>query len=155
MASNSDFPEFEAKRDETASALEAALAELPAARAAVATLKGEALAAGRRFNAISTRVLYSQRPAGETAPALVRIVDAARKQRDEVDASLTRAKGSLSNIEWRVECLRADLDQLDRLISPAPAGGRLPEIAKRIIPGPAAVETIVFPADRSAPGEAA
>jgi len=152
---NPDLDVFVEQREETAAQLEAVRAELPAAREAVNLAAADALAAGRRFNSISTRVIAAQRPTGEVAPALVRIVDAARKVRDDADAAHTRAKIRLANLLWTAECLTADLDQLDRLISPAPVGGRLPEIVKRIIPGPAAVDPIIFPAVRSAPGEAA
>jgi len=152
---NPDLDVFVEQRDETAAQLEAVRSELPDARAAVNLAAADALAAGRRFNSISTRVIAAQRPAGECSPALVRIVDAARKVRDDADAAHTRAKVRLANLIWNAECLTADLDQLDRLISPAPMGGARPEIVKRIVPGPTAVDPIIFPAGRAASGEAA
>ena len=145
MSKSSDFPEFEAKRDEIAAQLEAALAELPSAREAVKVAAAEALAAGRHYNAIASRVLHAQRSADATAPALVRIVDEALALRNDADAAHTRAKSALANIEWRVSCLRDDHDQLDRLINPPPMGGPRIEVVKRAPPpGPATVDPIVF-----------
>ena len=155
MAPSSDFPEFEAKRDEVAAQLEAALAELAPARAVVEALKAEALAAARKFNSIASRVLHAQRPEGECAPALLQIVDDARKQRDAADGRLSMAKQQLGNIEWRALCLRTDLEQLARLIDPPPPGGPLREIVRRAPPGPQEVDVIVFPAGRATGGDAA
>jgi len=153
---NTDLDAFVEQRDETAAQLEAVRSELPSAREAVNLAAAEALATGRRLNGISTRVLYAQRPTGEVAPALVRIVDAARKVRDDADAAHTRAKVRLANLLWNAECLAADLDQLDRLISPAPMGGARPEVVKRSPPpGPATVDPIVFHAGHAKAGEAA
>jgi len=152
---NSELDVFVEQRNVTAAQLEAVRSELPSAREAVNLAAADALAAGRRFNSISTRVIAAQRPAGECSPGLVRIVDAWRRVRDDADAAHTRAKVRLANLLWTAECLAADLDQLDRLINPAPMGGSLPVVVRRVVPGPAAVDPIVFPAGRSAPGEAA
>jgi hypothetical protein len=48
-------------------------------------------------------VLHAQRPEGETAPALLQIVDDARKQRDAVDGRLSMAKQQLGNLERQIE----------------------------------------------------
>jgi cysteinyl-tRNA synthetase len=142
--SNSDFPEFEAKRVEVAEQLQAAQAELPAARQAVKDTAASALAAGRKFNAIASRVIAAVRADGETSPALVQIVEQARKVRDDADAASTRARSALANVEWIVQCRSADLSQLNSLLDPAPPGGRLPEVVRRPNVGPEFVETIAF-----------
>lgn len=146
-----DLAVFVAKSEETISSLDAALAELPAARAAVGKLKSDALAAAGKFNQISARVLAAVRPDGVTAPVLIRIVDEARQARDSVEGDLSLATQILANLEWKVSCLVADRDQLDRVIDP-PRPGRV-EIVRRQVPGPEFVEQIEFRNGR--PGEAA
>lgn len=146
-----DLAVFVAKRDETVAALDLATSELPAARAAVEKLKSDALAAARKFNQISARVLAAVRPDGVTAPVLIRIVDEARQARDAIEGDLSLATQILANLEWKVSCLVADRDQLARVIDP-PRPGRV-EIVRRQVPGPAFVEQIEFRNGR--PGEAA
>jgi len=149
--------DMRAKRAETVTQLEAALAELAPAREALTAAKTEALAASRRFNSVVARVNgatdFHSGGTGITAPVLGRIVAEARAEKDSVDARCTIAKNRLSDVEWRVSCLKDDVFALDRLISPGPPGGRLPEVVKRgPPPGPTTVETITF---SHASGEAA
>ena len=152
MSNSEELAIFIAKRDEVSAELDAALAALPAAREALAKLQADALTAGRRYNAIAGRVLAAQRLEGSTAPALVRLLDEARRQKDEVDGDASLARQQLANLEWKIECLRADLEQLDRVINPPPPAGRLPEVVRRVSPEPTHVEVIEF---RNRPGEAA
>lgn len=153
--STDDLAAFIAKRDEVAAELESVLAELPGAREAVKVASEAALQAGRRYNRIVSRVIQAQRDEHDgTAPALMRVIEGERRARDAVDAAHTRAKNEFSNLEWRVSCLRADVEQLDRVINPPPIGGRLVEVVKRPVPGPATVEVIEFKPGHPA-GEAA
>jgi hypothetical protein len=82
-------------------------------------------------------------------PAVQRLLAAELGRRDAADGQLSTLKAQLANIEWRCECLRDDLIQLDRLINPPPIeGGRLVEIVRRAPPPgqPESVEIITFPA---------
>jgi len=149
-----DLAGFVAKRDEAAAALEAALTELAPAREAVRVAKAEALAASRRFNSVVARVNHAidfhSGGLGETSPVLGRVIAEARAVKNEVDTRCTRAQNRLSDVEWRVSCLRDDVFALDRLISPGPPGGRLPELVRRgLPPGPSEVEVIEFRDGRS------
>ena len=148
---NADVDVFAAKRDEVAAELEVALSELPQARAAVEALKSESLQASRRLNAIISRVTAAQRPVGECAPALLAVVNDARKVVDEVDGRLSLAKQTLANLLWVIECRQADLEQIDRIVNPQPIGRR--EVVRRARIEPEFVETIEFRTGRS--GEAA
>jgi hypothetical protein len=157
VASSSDefTAAISAKRDEVAAELDVAVAELAPARAAVAAAKEVAWRAGARFGTIGLRCTRAVRSAGTIAPALQQIVDEARQVCDRADSQATLAKALLANIEWRVSCLRDDLDQLDRLLHPGPIeGGPRVEVVKRAPPGPTEVEIITFPAGHPA-GEAA
>ena len=148
-----DMAVFVAKREETSLALNAALAEFPAARAAVKEAAAVALAAGRKFNAIAARIQRATKPDDVTAPAIIEILNDAKKVRDNADAAHTLAKAQLANAEWAVACMRDSLTQLDRLLNPGPALRTILPAAKRVPPGPQTIETIVFPAGH--PGEAA
>jgi hypothetical protein len=87
---------------------------------------------------------------------VLRVIDEERQRRDAADGNLSFLKQTLANIEWRVECLRSDIEQLDRLQNPAPIeGARRPEIVRRPQPGPEFVDPIVFPSGHTAAGEAA
>jgi hypothetical protein len=146
---NSELAVFIEQRDETQRQLDAALAALPAARAEVATAKEAAFLAGKQYGNIGLRVTRAVRSAGSTPPALVRILDEYLAIRDSADSAHTRAKNRLTNIEWRISCLREDVSGLDRLITPPPIdGGPRLEIVKRPAPAgqPSEIETIVFPA---------
>ena len=152
--SNPDLDVFIAKRDEIAQQLEAAVAELAPAREAVKVAAEAALQAGRRYNRVVSRVIQAQRDERDgTAPALMRVVEDERRARDAVDAAHTRAKNEFSNIDWRIACLRADIEQLDRVINPP--RGAVREVVKRPVPGPQTIELIEFPPGNRATGEAA
>lgn len=120
-------------------------------RAEVAEAKRAADAAARRFDQISYRANRAVPqtaegvPLAPVAPAIEAIIDEARRERDAVAGRHSRLKAELGNVLWRCECLRADLEQIDRAITPPPLGGALPEVIKRPPPGPREVETIVWP----------
>ena len=153
---NPDLAVFVERREAAVAELDAAIAELAPAREAVKVAAEAALQAGRRFNRIVSRIIQAQRDERDgTAPVLMRVIEDERRARDAVDAAHTRAKQELANAEWRVSCLRADIEQLDRVINPPPMGGRLVEIVKREPQGPATVETITFPPGYPAAGQAA
>lgn len=124
------------------------------ARAAVAAAKDSAFLAGRRFGTINLRVTRALRNVDAVGPAVLRLLDEARQVRAQADGRRSLLKQLLANIEWRCECLRDDLVQLDRLINPPPIeGGPRLEVVKR--PPPPGPEAVVFPAGHPTAGEAA
>ncbi|HJU18589.1 MAG TPA: hypothetical protein VJ770_19225 [Stellaceae bacterium] len=137
---------FIEKREQVRAELEAILAARPAAHQDLAEARKAAHAEGVRFNRIAGRITVAVRNTDYgTAPALAEAFEEARRRLNQAEARAERARRDVANLEWRLQSLRDDLEQIERAITPPQLEHR-PEVVKRPLPpGLQRVELIEFP----------
>jgi hypothetical protein len=143
------FPNFDfsARRAELEAELNAVAAELPALRIAAAAAKDAAETALHRFNNFVRRLNSATRHGrDEASPILFELLDDERLALRAANGAATKARLVLENAEWKVSCLRSDLEQIDLLENPPPIEHRPLEVVRR--PKPQVedgYDTIVMP----------
>jgi hypothetical protein len=143
------FPKFDfsARRAELEAELEAVAAQLLSLRAAAAAAKEAAEAALHRFNNFAKRFNAATRHGqDEVGPALLDMLHDERLALRASNGTAMKARRVLENAEWRVSCLRSDVEQIDLLQNPPPVEHRPLEVVRR--PKPQAedgYDTIVMP----------
>src|SRR6516162_7249679 len=101
---------FETMRQEVEVTLRDLLAARPALMAAVETATRVAFEAAKSLENFSLRVARGTRHgADELVPAVARLLDQARRQRDRANAALTRVQRELKNVDWTIELKRAEI----------------------------------------------
>jgi hypothetical protein len=129
-------PHFDFSGDRAAlqAELEDTLAELTALRRTQLAAKTAAENACWRFGVFMGRLAAATRHgADEASPALLSQLHEERRLRDVANAPAERARREVATCEWRVGCLRADIEQLERLENPPPLIPRR-EVVKRPAP---------------------
>jgi hypothetical protein len=144
--------EIEAARAESGAALQNALAGRPALLTRCETATRLARDAQHEFQVFAIRLRRATCGSQDgLAPVLARILDNLRAKRDSAAAAATLAKRHLANLDWAIECRRAELQQLDFFENPPPDPDQrsLAEVVKRPEPSGLAAEddddVIVFP----------
>jgi hypothetical protein len=126
------LPEFDftARRAELETELAEALAELPGLRAAEQAAQEAAGNAVYRLELFCQRFAAATRHgADEAGPGLRELLEEERQARRTADAAANLARRHRENAEWKIACLRTDLDQIARLTTPLPLVHR-PEIIR-------------------------
>jgi hypothetical protein len=150
-----ETPTFDmsAARAELESELAVAIAELEPLRAAWLTTKTSAEDANWRFEVFVQRYNAATRHgADEASPALIALLHSERQARDLAHGAAEKARRALRDGNWIVDCIRAGLDQLDRLENPPPVVRR--EVVKRPPPDLGSYDPIKMPAG-AVPAESA
>jgi hypothetical protein len=139
--------EIDEMRTDVEAALTDALSARPGLFAAVQTATRQAFDAAQRFESFCLRVARGSRHGHDPLTAAVReLLEDARAEKDRAAAALTRVQRELRNIEWSIECRRAELSQLELVANPPVEGrGPLYLIAKRPAPPGLDDDNIVFP----------
>ena len=149
---------LETLREEAQVLLHELLKARPALKAAVETATKHAFQAAKELENFSLRVARGTRHgADQLTPAVARLLEAARRQRDAANAALTRVQRELQNLDWQTEVTRAEIAQLE-LVEQPPVEGRGPvyEIAKRPKPpGFDVVDDNIIPGGKPPPDSAA
>jgi hypothetical protein len=138
---------FETLREEVELRLRDALAARPSLAGAIETATRQAFDAAQQFESFCLRVARGTRHGqDELTPAVRRLLDEARGERDRAAGALTRAQRDIRNIDWSIECARAEIQQLELVANPPVQGrGPLYEIAERPPIPLVDVDNIVFP----------
>jgi hypothetical protein len=150
------IPEFdfsaEVARAEQAHA--AAVAELPALRAARQAAIDAESTAQHRYNLFVLRfntAVRARSGAGDPAAApLERLLEAEQSRLNQVRAAMMRARRDVETAEWNASSARLALEQLQRAQSPPPLEHRPMEVVPRPKPDIGTFDSIVMPAEKTA-----
>jgi hypothetical protein len=134
---------IESRRVELLAEHARATADLPAAIAAHRDALTVLEAAQSRHNTVIARV--GRITDNERSRELGRLLDTERQLYHDAQFLATQARLALSQLRWDLECLTADLAQLDGVLAPPPV--RLTEVATRPVPTTLGddFDTIVMP----------
>jgi hypothetical protein len=140
---------FETLREEVEVTLRDALAARSSLMVAVENARRQAFEAAQRFENFCLRVARGTRHGQDPLTGAVRqLLENARAERDRAAGALSRVQRELDNTNWRIDCCRAELSQLELVVNPPVEGRtRLYEVAKRPRPPGFDVvgDNIIFP----------
>jgi hypothetical protein len=132
--------------DEKRAELSALVVELqPADKAVKAALRSYEDACGR-LNAVIARVNHALHDGVDPCSTALRdIIADERDRRDVFGAALTRARHHSKDVQWRAECLRDEIAQLERAAGATRREPVMGEVVKRERPQIDIGDVIVFP----------
>jgi hypothetical protein len=125
------------------------VAQRPGLAQALESAERDFVNANSRFHAFQTLLTRATRGGINNAPrAVVEMEDAERRLRDAAGLCLTLAKRNLADLDWNLECRRAEVEQLALLSNP-PDRDFAPVLVSAPRPAPPDkpdLDLIVFPA---------